>query len=66
MSTPVWRKSSHSGTGGQGDEECVEVAPLSASIGVRDSKNPDAGNLAISGATFRTLLGKIKRGELDR
>ncbi|WP_157429899.1 DUF397 domain-containing protein, partial [Actinomadura oligospora] len=33
--TPVWRKSSHSGTQ-QGD--CVEVAHLEHRVGVRDSK----------------------------
>jgi hypothetical protein len=31
----VWRKSSYSGNQGG---ECVEVAPLTASVGVRDSK----------------------------
>jgi hypothetical protein len=33
--TRTWRKSTHSGNSG-GD--CVEVAPLTTSVGVRDSK----------------------------
>lgn len=53
-----WRKSSHSGgTGG----ECVELAALPGSVGVRDSKNPHAGHLTLSPDTFRALLGELKR-----
>jgi len=33
--TPTWRKSSYSGTQGG---NCVEVAPLTNAVGVRDSK----------------------------
>jgi hypothetical protein len=64
MTAPVWRKSSRS----QGSEntDCVEVAKFSAVIGIRDSKNPDGGELAVSGGEFAALLGKVKRGEFDR
>lgn len=57
----VWRKSSYSG-----DEtnkaQCVELADLTATVGVRDSKAPDADGLAVS----RTALFEdIKGGKLD-
>ncbi|HEV7935173.1 MAG TPA: DUF397 domain-containing protein [Actinomadura sp.] len=61
----TWRKSSRSGGGGSGGQECVEVAHLSEGIGVRDSKSPDAGHLTVSAAAFGALLGRIRTGELD-
>ncbi|GAA4239779.1 DUF397 domain-containing protein [Actinomadura meridiana] len=59
-----WRKSSHSGTGSQSD--CVELAALPGTVGIRDSKNPNAPALALPAASFRDLLTTIKRGDLDR
>jgi hypothetical protein len=56
-----WRKSSYS-TGGN---QCVEVARLAGSIAVRDSKDPDAGHLAFSAASWRRFLGDAKRGSYD-
>ncbi len=64
MNAPVWRKSSRSGTGGSGGQDCVEVARLPEAIGVRDSKNPGAGNLSVSAEGFADLLGRVKRDEL--
>ncbi len=64
MSAPVWRKSSRSS--GSENTDCVEVAKLPSAIGIRDSKNPDGGNLSIAGDVFAALLGKVKRGDLDR
>jgi hypothetical protein len=62
--TPVWRKSSRSGT--QVDEsDCVEVASLTGAVGIRDSKNPEGANLSMTGSQFATLLRKLKRGDLD-
>ncbi|PKK12704.1 DUF397 domain-containing protein [Thermomonospora sp. CIF 1] len=60
MNTATWCKSSHSG----GNGDCVEVARLKTVIGLRDSKNPDAGHLTISPGAFATLLTRIKHGEL--
>jgi hypothetical protein len=57
--TPVWRKSSHSGTGANSD--CVEVAALADGIGLRDSKRPEGGHLALSRETFARLVVQIKR-----
>lgn len=57
----AWRKSSFSA----GDGNCVEVAATRTGVGVRDTKNRDAGNLtvpypawlafahAVTGATMR-------------
>ncbi|MFI0355554.1 DUF397 domain-containing protein [Actinomadura sp. 9N407] len=55
-----WRKSSHSDHAG-GD--CVEVANLSTTIGVRDSKDPNGPKLAFSAADWRSFTRRIKTGE---
>ncbi|WP_024934086.1 MULTISPECIES: DUF397 domain-containing protein [Actinomadura] len=60
----MWRKSSRSGSGAGGGQECVELAPLGDSIGVRDSKAPDAGHLTLSPESFAQLIAAMKRGEL--
>jgi hypothetical protein len=53
LNTTTWRKSSHSGnTGG----ECVEVANLSGTIGVRDSKDPDGPKLLVDRDAFAALV----------
>jgi hypothetical protein len=62
--TERWRKSSYSG--GASDETCVEVAGLPGAVGIRDSKDPDGGRLAVSGEAFGVLVRKIKAGALDR
>jgi hypothetical protein len=64
MSIPVWRKSSRSGTGSTGGEDCVEVAAFPAAVGIRDSKNPDAGHLAVSVTDFGRLVDRIRSGQL--
>nr|WP_203597224.1 DUF397 domain-containing protein [Actinomadura bangladeshensis] len=55
----MWRKSSHSAEGTSG--QCVEVAVLSGSVRLRDSKNPDAEHLILTPHAFRTLLTNLKR-----
>ena len=60
--TPVWRKSSRSGgSGGQ----CVEVAQLAESIGVRDSKSPEGPHLAFDAVDWRSFAHRVKSGQLD-
>jgi hypothetical protein len=56
--TVEWRKSSHSG--GVNDSACVEVARLSAAVGIRDSKDPGAGHLSLTGRQFVQLTAQIK------
>ncbi|MEW2357389.1 DUF397 domain-containing protein [Spirillospora sp. NPDC029432] len=58
-----WKKSTHSG--GVNDEQCVELARLAQGVGVRDSKNPDGGHLALRADNLAALLHQIKRGAYD-
>jgi hypothetical protein len=60
--TTAWRKSSRSQGGGQ---NCVEVAVIADSVGIRDSKDPQALVLLTSTGAFRDLVAGIKRGDLD-
>jgi hypothetical protein len=62
VSTPAWRKSTRSDTSGNA---CVEAAQLPDGVGLRDSKNPDAGHLTVSPGAFGSLLGRIRAGEFD-
>lgn len=54
----AWRKSSYSSS--QGDD-CVELADLGTTVGVRDSKNPGGPALHVTRDTLRTLLADLKR-----
>jgi len=56
-----WTKSSYSAP----DANCVELATDGDHVYVRDSKAPDAGTLALSPETWRSLLDAAKAGELD-
>lgn len=62
----IWRKSSHSGGGGAGGQECIEVAQIAEGIGVRDSKAPSAGHLSLSAQSFTDLVARVKRDEMDQ
>lgn len=62
MNTPQWRKSSHSGNGGN---TCVELAALNGSTGVRDSVSPETGHLTFRPDEFSALVRAIKAGEFD-
>lgn len=50
-----WRKSSRSSGGTEG--QCVELAVLHSSVGVRDSKDPEGPKLVLS----RRQLGELIR-----
>ncbi|MYS83454.1 DUF397 domain-containing protein [Streptomyces sp. SID5474] len=56
MDTYAWRKASHS----SGSESCVEVAPLPASTGIRDTKDRERGHLEIGPAAWDELLRAIR------
>ncbi|WP_067491966.1 DUF397 domain-containing protein [Actinomadura hibisca] len=59
----VWRKSTRSnGAGGN----CVEVADLMTSVGVRDSKAPGAGHLTFSADAWSAFAVAVKSGRYDR
>jgi hypothetical protein len=60
-SDPLWQKSSYSGP-----SACVEFARLpDGAIGVRDSKNPDAGHLTYTREEIAAAFAGIKAGEFD-
>lgn len=54
----AWRKSSYSA--GTETGECVEVAPLDARAGVRDTKDRSRGHLEIPSDSWTVLLAAIK------
>ena len=59
MPTPVWRRSSFSGSGGTGGGNCVEAALLPADrFALRDSKNPTA-TLILPHTGLTALLGTL-------
>ncbi|MEV0066610.1 MULTISPECIES: DUF397 domain-containing protein [unclassified Amycolatopsis] len=55
MQTARWRTSSYS----QQNTACVEVA-LSEEIGVRDTKNREAGQLSVSREAWQGVLGALQ------
>ncbi|MFC4054016.1 DUF397 domain-containing protein [Actinomadura syzygii] len=57
-----WRKSTRSGHQGG---ECVEVANLTAMIGVRDSKDPNGSKLTISPAAWTVFTREVKGNAHD-
>lgn len=56
MNNLPWHKSTYSGSSGG----CVEVAALTDSVLVRDTKNRDAGYLEFSVSAWRALVEGIK------
>jgi hypothetical protein len=59
----AWRKSSYSQTSGTTD--CVELADLAQTVGIRDSKHPAGGHLSLSRTALSGLLRRIKAHQLD-
>jgi hypothetical protein len=57
FSGAVWRKSSRSGGGNNGN--CVEVARRAGLIGVRDSKNTAGEHLVFGEAAWREFAARL-------
>jgi hypothetical protein len=59
----TWRKARKSGNGGN----CVEVGTTAAGqvAGIRDSKAPERGHLAVSRETFAAFVAGVRNGEFD-
>ena len=60
----TWRTASlSSANGGQ----CVEVGSTAegTAAGIRDSKSPERGHLAVTREAFAALLAGVKAGRLD-
>jgi hypothetical protein len=51
-----WRKSSYS----DNDGNCVEVAIAAPEVGVRDTKDRAAGQLAVTGSAWEALLASVR------
>ena len=48
-----------------GNGACVEVAPGSGRVFIRDSKNQDGPVVPYTGASWRTFLAEAKTGQFD-
>ena len=59
--TPAWRKSLRSIANGA----CVEVAPVSGVIAVRDSVNPAGSVIRYSPQTWEAFIAHTKGGAYD-
>jgi Domain of unknown function (DUF397) len=57
-----WRKSLRS----IGNGECVETAPLSGNVAVRDSQNVGGAVLLYSAEAWRSFLHGAKNGDFDQ
>ncbi|MFI5494562.1 DUF397 domain-containing protein [Actinoplanes sp. NPDC051859] len=57
-----WRKSARSGANGN----CVEVAQLTATVAVRDSKNPMGPVLMFAPSQWAAFIEGAKDGEFTR
>jgi hypothetical protein len=58
MSEIRWRKSSYSGGGENG--ECVEVALNAYGVGVRDTKDRQGGQLAVTADGWAAFVRGVK------
>ncbi|MEU8804862.1 DUF397 domain-containing protein [Spirillospora sp. NPDC048819] len=62
ISRATWRKSTRSnGAGGN----CVEVADLETTIGVRDSKAPESGHLTFSRHAWTAFMARTRAGRFN-
>lgn len=60
-SDAAWRRSVRSQ---QANDQCVELAGLTPSVAVRDSKSPAAGHLVFGAQDWRRFVTEIKAGRL--
>ncbi|RFS86242.1 DUF397 domain-containing protein [Actinomadura spongiicola] len=57
LSTATWHKSSRSGDDG---DHCVEVTSVPSVVALRDSKDPNGGNILLTHKDFRHLTNTLK------
>jgi hypothetical protein len=60
LARAAWRKSRRSGN----QTNCVEVAGLSGTVAVRDSKDPDGPALVVGPRAWRAFAAQVKNGRL--
>jgi Domain of unknown function (DUF397) len=58
---PQWRKATRS----IGNGDCVEIAPVSGTIAVRDSKDPAGPVLRYSADAWKAFLSEAGQGDFD-
>lgn len=58
MADMAWRKSTRSGSA----TNCVEVAQAPGEIAVRDSKDPEGGQLRVGPSEWGSFLNGLKGG----
>jgi hypothetical protein len=56
-----WRKARRS----MGNGECVEVAPVSERVLIRDSMNPDGSMLQYHAEVWQSFIREAKQGHFD-
>ena len=61
MSFTNWRTSSRSDDQGQ----CVEVAVTPNRVGIRDTKNRNAGHLTVTAAQWSAFIAHVKADQRD-
>lgn len=61
LEAAAWRKTRRS----IGNGECVEVAPLVGTVGVRDSVDPRGPVLQYSAGSWRSFIVATKQGNFD-
>ncbi|WP_025616773.1 DUF397 domain-containing protein [Salinispora cortesiana] len=61
LARAAWRKSTRSQT-----SNCVEVAPMPATVALRDSKDRGGPVLLFAPGEWRNFLAATKEGRLDR
>ena len=61
LTRAAWHKSTRS----SGNGNCVEVAVVDDTVGVRDTKNREGGMLVFSAAEWSVFLSGAKNGEFD-
>ncbi|NEA40207.1 DUF397 domain-containing protein [Streptomyces sp. SID11385] len=57
-----WLRSSYSGQGGDCVEVAANVAPLTGTVPLRDSKRPEGDVIAFGARAFVAFLGAVRQG----
>ncbi|KOV17259.1 hypothetical protein ADK91_02910 [Streptomyces sp. XY511] len=58
LAAAPWRTSSYSAA----NNECVEVGPLGAWVGLRDSKRPHGDTVAVPATAFVAMVDAVRSG----
>ncbi|WP_018657433.1 DUF397 domain-containing protein [Actinomadura flavalba] len=56
LSNATWRKATHS----HPQDDCIELASVSGTVAIRDTKDRDGDMVLVSRADFRRFSGVVK------